>query len=113
MVVARGTMCRSRCGRLAHSKQLHPTDFKTADTNTRFNLVLAAITSATAALSQKTAINTDRGQRVGWLERTKKGVRISSEQPEFSVFLEQRLSGLLREFEAAEAQATNQEKGGR
>jgi ParB family chromosome partitioning protein len=99
---------------VARAQQATASDrFKTADTNTRFNLVLTAITSATAAPSQKAAINTDRGQRVGWLERTKKGVRISSEQPEFAVFLEQRLPGLLREFEAAEAQATNQEKGGR
>jgi len=99
---------------VARAQQAIASDrFKTADTNTRFNLALTAITGTTMAASQKIAINMDSGQRVAWLERTKKGVRISSEQPEFATFLEQRLPGLLREFEAAEAQATKQEKGGR
>jgi ParB family chromosome partitioning protein len=98
---------------VARAQQAIASDrFKTADTNTRFNLALTAITNTTTAASQKTAINTDSGQRVAWLERTKKGVRISSDQPAFTVFLEQRLPDLLREFEAAEARTANEEKGG-
>jgi len=86
--------------------------FKIADTNARFNIVLGAVTEVTSAPHQKTALTTDRGQRVAWLERTKKGIRVSSDEPAFAAFLDQRLPGLLREFEAAESNAGNEEKGG-
>lgn len=88
--------------------------FKRADTNERFNMVLSATTERQAAARQsgKVAVSTATGQRVAWLEQTRKGVRLSAEAPEFSAFLEQRLPDLLREFESA-AGGVGETAGGR
>lgn len=76
--------------------------FGKLDTNARFNFVLAAFSGPTGDPSRKTAVTTAKGQRVAWLERVKKGIRISAEQPAFAAFLEERLPTLLKEFEAAD-----------
>jgi ParB family chromosome partitioning protein len=87
--------------------------FRRADTNARFNIVLIALSDAAAPSDRKTALNTGKGQRVAWVERTKKGIRLSSDEPAFAAFLQQRLPTLLEEFESAEAHDdSSQEKGG-
>ena len=75
-------------------------EFRCADTNARFNIVLAAASGKSNARDQKFAISTSGGQRVGWLERTKKGTRLSCDSPGFVMFLESRLPDLLDEFES-------------
>ncbi len=88
-------------------------EFRCADTNTRFNIVLAAASGKSSARDQKSAISTNGGQRVGWLERTKKGIRLSSDLPGFVAFLEGRLPALLDEFESLDSPAERIEgKGG-
>lgn len=85
--------------------------FRRADTNARFNLVLAAtVEKLSVRQSGKVAISTAAGQRVAWLEETKKGVRLSAEAPDFSAFLQKRLPDLLREFESA-AEGNGQQGG--
>ena len=78
-------------------------EFRRADTNGRFNIILAAASSKSRARDQKSAISTNNGQRVGWLERTKRGIRLSSDSPGFVTFLESRLPALLDEFESLES----------
>lgn len=88
-------------------------EFKKADTNSRFNLVLAAVTASSKSTDRKVAMTTDAGKRIAWLERTKKGVRLSSDEPAFASFLEERLPALLREFESADRrEGPDQKKGG-
>jgi ParB family chromosome partitioning protein len=102
-----------RPGALARAKKATETDeFISADTNARFNIVLTAVSDASSTPGQKTALNMDNGRRVAWVERTKKGVRLSTDAPAFAAFLERRISSLLREFEAVEANPNaSQEKG--
>jgi ParB family chromosome partitioning protein len=86
--------------------------FKTADTDARFNLVLSALTPLPGKTEQKVAISTATGRRVAWLERTRKGFRLFSDEPAFASFLENRLPALLSEFEKAALITANSEKGG-
>ena len=72
--------------------------FARADSNLRFNLVLGAQQDPTAR--GKEALQTGRGQRVAWVERTSRGIRLVSEDKAFVAFLDQRLPDLLREFES-------------
>jgi ParB family chromosome partitioning protein len=74
--------------------------FIKADSNARFNLVLAAQASAHAR--GRETLQTARGQHVAWVERTSKGMRLGSEDKAFVAFLDQRLPDLLREFESRE-----------
>jgi ParB family chromosome partitioning protein len=74
--------------------------FAKADSNSRFNLVLAAQQNSTAP--GKEALQTALGQRVAWVERTARGIRLVSEDKAFVAFLDQRLPDLLREFESRE-----------
>jgi ParB family chromosome partitioning protein len=87
-------------GALARATQATETiEFTHAETNKRFNIVLAAANNAAVdGQAQKSAINTKSGQRVGWVERTKKGIRLSSNIPGFAAFLESRLPSLLDEY---------------
>jgi ParB family chromosome partitioning protein len=87
-------------------------EFKRADTNSRFNIVLAAVADEATSPANKTALKTDDGQQVAWVERTKKGIRVTSDQASFAAFLEQRLPVLLKEFAAAEADAQSYPKKG-
>jgi ParB family chromosome partitioning protein len=88
-------------------------EFRCADTNTRFNIVLAAASGKSSRPDQRSAISTNGGQRVGWFERTKKGIRLSSDLPAFVTFLESRLPALLDEFETLDSPARSLEgKGG-
>jgi ParB family chromosome partitioning protein len=88
-------------------------EFKRADTNSRFNLVISAVTDEATSAASKKALKTDDGLRVAWVERTKKGIRLTSDRASFAVFLEQRLPTLLQEFAAAEAGTqSDPEKGG-
>ena len=73
-------------------------EFASAATNARFNLILAAMTE-TGKDDQKTAVTTMSGHKVGWIERTRKGLRLHSDQPAFARFLERRLPELLEEFD--------------
>lgn len=74
--------------------------FAKADSNLRFNLVLG--TQQASAERQKETLQTARGQRVAWVERTSKGIRLVSEDKAFVAFLDLRLPDLLREFESSE-----------
>lgn len=88
-------------------------DFKRADTNARFNIVLAAVVDEATSATSKAPLKTDDGQRVAWLERTKKGIRLTTDRTSFAAFLEQRLPALLEEFAAADAAAQSKpERGG-
>ncbi len=71
--------------------------FEKGDTNLRFNLVLGALQDARTRA--KEPLVTPSGRRIAWVERTAKGIRLMSEEKEFAAFLDQRLPGLLREFE--------------
>lgn len=75
-------------------------NFKRADTNSRFNIVLAAVADASTSPSSRTALKTLNGERVAWVERTKTGIRVTSDGASFAAFLEQRLPSLLEEFTA-------------
>jgi ParB family chromosome partitioning protein len=87
--------------------------FRRADTNTRFNIVFAAASGTLSIRDRKSAISTNGGRRVGWLERTRKGIRLSSDLPGFTAFLERRLPALLDEFESLDPAAESVEgKGG-
>lgn len=72
--------------------------FAKADSNLRFNLVLGAQQSSTSP--GKESLQTTNGQRIGWVERTSRGIRLVSEDKAFVAFLDQRLPDLLREFES-------------
>jgi ParB family chromosome partitioning protein len=86
-------------------------EFKRGNTNSRFNLVLAAIADETP-IANKKELKTGNGQRVAWLERTKKRIRVTSDRASFAAFLEQRLPALLEEFATAEADAQPDQKEG-
>lgn len=74
--------------------------FAAADSNARFNLVLAAKAGPNAR--GKEALRTALGRDVAWVEHTSKGIRLVSEDRAFVAFLDQRLPDLLREFESRE-----------
>ena len=87
-------------------------EFRRADSNARFNIVLSAVADAPAEGDRKTALNASNGQRVAWLERSKKGIRLTTDVPAFAALLERRLPTLLREFASAEAEREfNKRKG--
>jgi ParB family chromosome partitioning protein len=88
-------------------------EFRVADTNARFNIVLAAASGVSSIRDGKLAVSTNGGRRVGWLERTRKGIRLSSDLPGFAAFIESRLPALLDEFESLDSVAEPVEgKGG-
>ena len=73
--------------------------FQIADSDGRFHLVFAALQphrSAPAVETYKSA----NGRTLARVERTDKGLRLSTDVPAFRQFLESRLSELLKEFEA-------------
>jgi ParB family chromosome partitioning protein len=104
--------CEEASARLRVAKIAESEQFKAADTNGRFNIVLAALRAVDGAVERKAALDTNTGQRVAWVERTKKGIRISSDEPLFSAFLERRLPALLLEFEAGETRSELHAKKG-
>ena len=69
--------------------------FSERDSNGRFDLLFSAL-SKNGAESQTAAVS-KRG--VAWIERTKRGLRLVSDNKAFGLFLESRLPRLLREFE--------------
>ncbi|MCW2319287.1 ParB family chromosome partitioning protein [Rhodoblastus acidophilus] len=73
-------------------------EFIHADTNTRFAIVTRQLSGQSTSRSQRTPVRTREGERIGWLERTQKGVRVNSESPEFLDFLERRLPALIEEY---------------
>lgn len=73
--------------------------FRKADTDQRFNLVLAALQAKKAAAGRE-ALKVTSGRIVARLERSEKVLRLSTEMPAFREFLEARLPDLLKEFEA-------------
>jgi ParB family chromosome partitioning protein len=76
-------------------------EFARSDTNERFNLVLAvAQNSQSNQRPPKAEIVCSDGRRIGWLERTKRGARLVSEDVAFAEFLHGKLESLRREFEA-------------
>jgi ParB family chromosome partitioning protein len=82
--------------RKAARKVIASEAFARVDTNARFNLVLGA--DQCAPLRAKEPLEIAGGRRVGWVERTGKGLRLVSEDKDFAAFLDQRLSELLAEF---------------
>ncbi|MDQ0333515.1 ParB family chromosome partitioning protein [Mesorhizobium sp. YL-MeA3-2017] len=87
--------------------------FLRADTNARFNQVLAAVSSSSSGTDRRSALSTPKGRAVGWVEKSKKGLRLSTDEPAFAAFIEKRLPALIQEFEAEEARTdTGDEKGG-
>jgi ParB family transcriptional regulator, chromosome partitioning protein len=74
--------------------------FAAADSNLRFNLVFGM--QQVPAERRKETLQTARGERVAWVERTAKGIRLVSEDKAFVAFLNIRLPDLLREFESRE-----------
>lgn len=75
-------------------------EFRRADSNGRFNLVFAAAQEPVGAeAQQRQSIISADGRQLGWLERTKKGARLVSEDAAFADFLLEKLDSLRREFE--------------
>jgi ParB family transcriptional regulator, chromosome partitioning protein len=103
----------TQAGGKARAEKVVTSDaFKTADTDARFNLVLSALAPPPAKADQKVAISTAAGRRVAWLERTRNGFRLFSNEPAFASFFENRLPDLLREFETAASISADSQKGG-
>lgn len=75
--------------------------FKEANSNARFGLVFDAAGSKpiVAKVKPKTELRA-RGERVAWLERKGKQLRLTSDQAAFNSFLELKIPQLLSEFEA-------------
>jgi ParB family chromosome partitioning protein len=88
-------------------------DFKRADTNARFNIILRAALGEPVAAGRKVPLKMTNGRSVGWFERTERALRLTSDEPAFAEFLEQRLPSLMREFETipAEPDSVNQNGG--
>lgn len=88
--------------------------FRKADSNARFNLVLAALSEGKSIIERvRRPLSTPAGRRVAWLERAGIGLRLISEEAAFASFIEQRLPELLREFEdRSDAANSEHEKGG-
>lgn len=87
--------------------------FVKADSNARFNLVLAAVQKDEANVErEKTPLISPGGRQVAWFERTRKGIRLMSEEKAFASFLERRLPELLREFEESSSAAHFEEGNG-
>lgn len=75
--------------------------FIKADTNARFGIVAAAIEKKTPRTGSLVELNLTDGHRLAWVERSRKGVRVSVENASFADFLEEKLPSLVREFEAS------------
>jgi ParB family chromosome partitioning protein len=83
--------------------------FRSADSNTRFNLVLAAAQKVESQPPpQRAILATRNGREVAFIERTRKGLRLTSQEAAFASFLERRLPDLLSEFESATDQEPRQ-----
>jgi ParB family chromosome partitioning protein len=95
--------CGDRKAVARAAKTMATEEFKRADTNSRFSLVLTAVADEATSAASKKVLKTDDGTRVAWVERTKKGIRVTSDRASFATFLERRLPALLDEFAAAEA----------
>jgi ParB family transcriptional regulator, chromosome partitioning protein len=76
-------------------------EFAKADTNTRFGLVVRALDQSGTTPELRSALKQENGHRLAWLERSKRGVRISIDDASFAAFLEQKLPSLVRDFESA------------
>lgn len=88
-------------GALNRAKEALKTEaFKRADTNGRFGVILKAATALSPPTSGKVPFHSKEGKAVVWVERTRRGIRLVSDEPGFAVFLESRLPSLVREFEA-------------
>ncbi len=80
--------------------------FTEAESNVRFNLVLVAVQGGEAnADGAKAPLVARDGHRIAWVERTRKGLRLTSEEAAFTSFLERRLPELIREFEISSGAA--------
>jgi ParB family transcriptional regulator, chromosome partitioning protein len=103
----------TQAGAKARAEKVVASDaFKTAGTDARFNLVLSALAPPSAKSAQKVAVSTAAGCRVAWLERTRNGFRLFSDEPAFASFIENRLPDLLHEFETAASMSADRQKGG-
>jgi len=88
-------------GRAAIKKIVGSAEFARSDTNDRFNLVFAATQNEESSQRpERASIVSSDGRRLGWLERTKKGARLISDDAAFAEFLQAKLEALRREFEA-------------
>ncbi len=77
--------------------------FLKASTNARFELVLAIAKGPEQSNeAPREPLVTAKGRSLGWIERSKKGVRLISNERDFWAFLEERLPGLMQEFEASD-----------
>jgi ParB family transcriptional regulator, chromosome partitioning protein len=72
--------------------------FSQRDSNARFNSVLSALLERAPSPKEKRG-PVNIGKPIAWIERTRKGLRLVSEESSFASFLELRLPDLLREFE--------------
>jgi ParB family chromosome partitioning protein len=87
--------------------------FRDSDSNARFNAMLAAFDQRPKKPDEpRRALNTSSGKRVGWLERTRNGLRVVSLEAAFASFLEIRIPGLVQEFEGGfgEPKTINEEE---
>ncbi|TBW32689.1 plasmid partitioning protein RepB [Siculibacillus lacustris] len=81
-------------------------DFLSADTNGRFNAVMNSI--GTSPKKSRTLLRRPfvgaSGQKLGWIENSGRGIRLTTDQAAFGAFLERKLPSLVDEFaESAEA----------
>lgn len=88
--------------------------FKKADSNRRFAVILGAVGEPDKIVKTKPRREIQaQGQRVAWIEKTGKRIRLTSERESFSAFLERRLPELVEEFEKSpEASKDAPKKGG-
>ncbi|CAN7709697.1 plasmid partitioning protein RepB [Phyllobacterium sp. LjRoot231] len=87
--------------------------FKEANSNARFGLVFNAAGSKpiVAKVKPKSELRV-RGERIAWLERKGKQLRLTSDQAAFNSFLERKIPQLLSEFEAESSSTMPKSKKG-
>jgi ParB family chromosome partitioning protein len=75
--------------------------FRNASSDDRFNLLLNKLQCGQRNSSgSRVQLTMSNGRQVAWLERKRKSILFGSEEKAFSLFLEQRIPGLIREFES-------------
>jgi ParB family transcriptional regulator, chromosome partitioning protein len=78
--------------------------FRNAETNVRFNIILAAVQNSKSTIqASRNPLSTPSGRRVAWIERTRKSLRLVIDELAFVSFLEHRIPELLCEFESTNA----------
>ena len=87
---------------------LDSADFQSRDSDQRFAMALQAVGSPQRPAKRRLA----SPDRVAWVEKKGRQVRLVSDNPAFASFIQQRLPALLEEFAgSAEAKADKQSKG--